>query len=284
MSNQYLILIDKRDEEKFRRFKISQFNSDTKQFLAQHNLEHIWGFHQSQIKNSDWSKLEPNDYVLFTIPKNNFRLAAQVAKKIVDEKLGKSIWPDNLNSKEITHFLLFKTIQEIDLSYVQTVERSDRKLDLIFPGLYVLKNNLEIITTTNTSKPKPSVMPILQNGPAQKELFEVNRFLRDSKKVKKLKNLYSNKCQICNFTFEYNPNQFYSEVHHYDPLKACGDDDIDNMIVVCPNHHAQFDHNVIAIDRDGTSIIDKSGRQIAIISFHEDHKLNSKNIESQLEL
>ena len=78
-------------------------------------------------------------------------------------------------------------------------------------------------------------------------------------------------------------SKFYSEVHHYNPLKKQSDDDYENMIVVCPNHHVKFDYNVIAISRDGTSIINKRGESTGEkIKFHGKHKLDKKNIESQL--
>ena len=54
------------------------------------------------------------------------------------------------------------------------------------------------------------------------------------------------------------------------------------MIVVCPNHHAQFDYNLIAIEIDGKSVIDKYGKKICTITFHKKHSLNLENIVSQL--
>ena len=56
-------------------------------------------------------------------------------------------------------------------------------------------------------------------------------------------------------------------MHHYNPLKAGADDRLDNMIVVCPNHHAEFDHNMIAVDPSGTTIIDRQGKKSATIRF-----------------
>ena len=42
--------------------------------------------------------------------------------------------------------------------------------------------------------------------------------------------------------------EYMSEVHHIRPLgKHDGADIIENMIVVCPNHHAMFDRGAITI-------------------------------------
>ena len=290
MANRYLVLVDSRDKEKFRKFQIGQFNTATKKILDENNLKFIWGFHNSQISDI-WKKIKKNDRVFFSVPKNNFEITSCVAKKLVDKKLGRLFWPHNLDSKEITHFLLFNSLEHIDLLFIQTMSYSTKKVTMFFPGLYELKKNFKTYldksgkkTTNGHSIPKPFVMPRIKHKSVQKETFEVMRFIRDTTIVKKLKTLYKNKCQICGYTFEYKKNQFYCEVHHYNPLKAQADDDIDNMIVVCPNHHAAFDYNFIAISRDGKSVIDRQGNTIAMIHFHKSHKLNIKNIDSQLEI
>ena len=57
------------------------------------------------------------------------------------------------------------------------------------------------------------------------------------------------------------------------------------MIVLCPNHHAEFDFKVKFIDHDGKTIIDRKGKETGeTIKFHKNHKLNAKNIERLLEL
>lgn len=78
----------------------------------------------------------------------------------------------------------------------------------------------------------------------------LNKRLRNSSKVKKLKQIYGNKCQICGQSITLLEQLKYSEVHHIHPLgnEHKGVDDLHNMIVLCPNHHALFDLGVIAID------------------------------------
>lgn len=287
MSNQFFILIDKRNSEKFRQFKIGKFNDKITQFLKKNNHNFIWAFHKSQLTNSIWKQIKKNDIVYFSIPKNNFEINAQISKKIIDKKLGKLMWPDDLNSNQTTHFLLFEKLDNQNISFTKIIDNSEEKIIAPISGIYKIKNSFKLELKSNIISKKPSLpksfsMSSLKNGPAQKNTSEVTRFLRDTSKVKKLKKLYDNKCQICSHTFEYKKNQFYSEVHHYNPLKNNADDDIDNMIVVCPNHHAEFDYNLIAIDVDGKSIIDKSGKKITEIHFHKEHKLSEKNIQSQL--
>lgn len=74
--------------------------------------------------------------------------------------------------------------------------------------------------------------------------------LRNSTKVKKIKKIYDDNCQICNGSLTLLDNFKYSEVHHIQPMgkEHSGPDEHYNMLVLCPNHHKLFDIGVIAID------------------------------------
>ncbi|HOJ12341.1 MAG TPA: HNH endonuclease [Clostridiales bacterium] len=93
--------------------------------------------------------------------------------------------------------------------------------------------------------------------------------------VKYLKNLYENKCQICAESIEISNNQFLCEVHHIIPLGIHnGADVLENMIVLCPNHHAMFDRGAITIDLD----------KKIVIHFNKSDPLNNKPIELKHEI
>ena len=62
-----------------------------------------------------------------------------------------------------------------------------------------------------------------------------------------------------------------------------GDDDFDNMLVLCPTHHAEFDYNVIRISRDGKNIVDKNEYIIKELTYIDGHTTAQKNIDQQLE-
>lgn len=54
-----------------------------------------------------------------------------------------------------------------------------------------------------------------------------------------LQELYGGKCQICSFTFQKRDGEPYFEVHHLDPHLGHHPT---NLLVLCPNCHAQFEH------------------------------------------
>lgn len=84
----------------------------------------------------------------------------------------------------------------------------------------------------------------------------VDRRLRDHRLVEEIKERYSNKCQICRDHRLKDRNVGYSEVHHIQPLGRphLGADVKKNMIVLCPNHHSDFDNGVVSIDPDSREI------------------------------
>jgi len=67
----------------------------------------------------------------------------------------------------------------------------------------------------------------------------------------KLKALYDHRCMACEtkLLMGLSPDRFYAEAAHIRPLGKphSGPDTPANMIVLCPNHHLQFDRGVISI-------------------------------------
>jgi len=57
-----------------------------------------------------------------------------------------------------------------------------------------------------------------------------------------LRELHEGKCQICSFTFEKRNGEPYFEIHHLDPKVGHHPT---NLLVVCPNCHAQLEHATV---------------------------------------
>ncbi len=58
-----------------------------------------------------------------------------------------------------------------------------------------------------------------------------------------LRELHGGKCQLCSFTFEKRNGEPYFEVHHLDPEIGHHPS---NLLLVCPNCHAQLEHATVA--------------------------------------
>jgi len=116
----------------------------------------------------------------------------------------------------------------------------------------------------------------------RRKIVPISRIVRDTVKSMKMKIFYEYRCQVCNYRVDSGSN-YYSEVHHLWPLGEGGPDTSDNMLVLCPNHHVEFDYGVIGIDpADGLSVINKSKNIIGKLTFKEGHRLKIEYVEFQL--
>ncbi|WP_340002069.1 HNH endonuclease [Oceanobacillus sp. FSL K6-0127] len=79
--------------------------------------------------------------------------------------------------------------------------------------------------------------------------FLTSRRKRDTTRVRALKRMYKNCCQVCGEPLVDINGIGYSEVNHIQPLsKHNGVDREENMIVLCPNHHTMMDMGIITIN------------------------------------
>lgn len=117
------------------------------------------------------------------------------------------------------------------------------------------------------------------NDPPSNTAQVVNRTIRDSAKVKRIKDKYKNECQVCGYIIQVASDYRYSEVHHLHQLKDGGNDDYNNMLVLCPTHHVEFDYAIIGVSGDGRNVVDRNGGMKALTML-EGHTLDPKNIES----
>lgn len=116
------------------------------------------------------------------------------------------------------------------------------------------------------------------NVKTSKVIYSKNR---SNELVSYLKNLYKNRCQLCNERIEIGLNENYSEVHHIQPLnKHDGPDIIENMIVLCPNHHVMFDYGAITIDLNSQTVQHfKPSNPINKTKFTLKHTINKQFLD-----
>jgi len=287
MPNQFLLIIKKADEEKFRLFKIPKYNKQSNEILIKNDSKYVWGFHKGTISDKIWNKIKKNDKIYLTIEEENFRISGNVAKKRKNTKYGEIIYPNAIDKKQINFFLFFEKLDICNFSYHELINESITP-KRFHQGIFEVKQKS---TPKKLKKTKVNKLLIEKTlGIAEKRQRSSQVVTRNQTNVKNLKKLYNNQCQIeqCNFKLDYEKNgkiEQFSHVHHYNPISKSLIDSLDNMIVFCPNHHAEFDFKVKLIDHDGKTIIDRKGKETGeTIKFHKNHKLNAKNIESLLEL
>ena len=286
MPNQFLLIIKKTDEGKFSWFKNKRYNKQTSEILKKNDSKHVWGLHKGVTNDAVWNKIKKNDKIYLTVEKETFKISGILSKKRKNLKYGELIYPESSDRKQINYFLFFDKLDSCREPF-EVLKKKSKSRIFSNEGIFEIK---EESTHKRITKIKVKKLPIEKTiVKAEKRRRKASQILtRNSTKVKKLKEFYNNECQIeqCNFKLNYEKNgkiKQYSHVHHYNQLSKSLIDSLDNMIVLCPNHHAEFDFGVKLIHYDGKTIIDRKGKETGeTIKFRKGHKLHIKNIESLL--
>ena len=80
---------------------------------------------------------------------------------------------------------------------------------------------------------------------------------RDTQLIKSLKEFYNFQCQFtgCGVRIPKLDGGFYIEVAHIKPVSKGGQSVLGNLIVLCPNHHKEFDYGAVDIATQTTEIV-----------------------------
>ncbi|KAB1194703.1 HNH endonuclease [Haloferax sp. MBLA0076] len=110
-----------------------------------------------------------------------------------------------------------------------------------------------------------------------------SRIIRNTKLTSALKERYSHTCQVCGDRRRRNVDDGYAEAHHLKPLgRPHGGPDVEaNVLVLCPDHHADFDYGMLAIDPDSKTIAHAYDRDIdgASLYVRDDHEVDEQYLE-----
>jgi predicted restriction endonuclease len=93
------------------------------------------------------------------------------------------------------------------------------------------------------------------------------RFTRDRTTVAKLKILREFRCQICCTRIVKKDGDFYAEGAHIEPKRTGSQETPDNIIIMCPNHHKEF-------DLGKREIIEHNSEYIRFIMHGKDYRIS----------
>lgn len=115
--------------------------------------------------------------------------------------------------------------------------------------------------------------------PASRRRANIARIVRDARLVAEVKWLHGDRCQVCDLQL---PIRFanYSEAAHIRGLGRPhnGPDKLENLLVLCPNHHVQFDRLAIYIRRDGTVRSTSDDSRVGDLRRHPDHFISEAHL------
>lgn len=109
------------------------------------------------------------------------------------------------------------------------------------------------------------------------------RIVRNTPMVRALKRRYGFACQVCGERRRRRPDEGYAEGHHVRPLGRPheGSDAEGNLLVLCPNHHADFDYGTIAVDPESYAVAHAYDDAVdgTTLSVRADHALDSAALD-----
>ena len=118
------------------------------------------------------------------------------------------------------------------------------------------------------SPPTPSAYDL--GEPNERSEQTIYRVLRDTVLARQVKKLHDYECQICGSTLTLPDGTRYAEAHHIRPLGRPhnGPDLLQNIVCVCPNHHAELDYGVRAIDISLLKFVMGHELDLAFVRYH----------------
>ncbi|MGI5479796.1 HNH endonuclease [Streptomyces lavendofoliae] len=115
--------------------------------------------------------------------------------------------------------------------------------------------------------------------PTTRRTVASSRIVRDSDVAAKAKKLHGDRCQVCGLQL---PTRFgtYSEAAHIRGLGRPhnGPDELSNLLVLCPNHHVQFDTLAIYVDPDGSVRMTADGSRMGELRQHSAHRISAAHL------
>lgn len=107
-----------------------------------------------------------------------------------------------------------------------------------------------------------------------------SRRIRDTALTRKVKELYSHSCQVCETSVPGFGNREYAEGAHVKPLGRphLGADALSNILCLCPNHHTQLDIGGMVILDDFTVAKTNDLARFAELQFRKDHRVDVENV------
>jgi hypothetical protein len=182
--------------------------------------------------------------VTLSNPKDEPHFILDRAKKGLTAKRVNVSW-DILNREPIIHLDQLKQRPFPNQNWVfqsSGVEIRDELSNALLSELQIFSKKFHINFPPSVDIEEPS-------GP-ERVLQKIFRIIRSTPLAQKVKALHNFKCQICGESLNLGNGVYYAEAHHLWPLGAPhnGPDIEENIICVCPNHHALLDYGAIQLE------------------------------------
>ena len=222
-------------------------------------------------KRMKWKGFENNELNSNIVAKKELSLLFPIPLKSAIYSQGKRLVPQanfTYKDEKIAEKIILDEIKELKKSGIKLEDY--KKLIKLYEFVTGNEYSEEKIKDDN-EKEQEELLPIVKNlqrteiikelsgvTPQIPELVEFNgkQYKRNNKSIVELKILRDFKCQICQTTILKKDGSFYIEAAHITAKKHKGPETPDNILILCPNHHREFDFgNKKIIERTKEKII-----------------------------
>ena len=214
-------------------------------------------------KNVYWTniKAERDFSILFPLPlddnnykkKSSDRMVGRIGFTYKDETFAEQILFDELtelskagtNEKDFNKLLSvyeYYTGKKFKLTFVSNDEKEQNELEKFFKKT---KSKADILNDLEN----------LQDSDSEEIIVNHKTYKRDNKTIAQIKILRDFKCQICSTTIIKKDGSKYVEAAHIKAKHLKGRETLDNILILCPNHHKEFDYGHRIIKQHSTDKI-----------------------------
>ncbi len=142
------------------------------------------------------------------------------------------------------HFTYYESIRNVTRHKIRAIYAKYRTYILIDPIIQDDLNEQEEIIYKYKTKSREQLLAELSSiyqGDDRKIEKKHNEYKRINKAIGIIKILRNFKCQICNSFILKKNGEYYIEAAHIIPKNKKGKETLGNIILLCPNHHKEFD-------------------------------------------
>lgn len=273
----------------------------------------MWG--ATEGSKPQWEYLSRGDLLLFYVGDGFYQYAARVVGKQENVELAEALWSNRDSSHggydptDPWKYLMYLNqpvevqIQGAEIHgfaghkinypprFLKVNEQAHQAIREEFGsvGEYIRARRVDVTDTSDNSPDDADDSSRGENSlphdtsPPERRERGGTRIVRDSEMIRELKHRYDHQCQVCGDQRHRGASAPYAEGHHLHPLgdDPPGPDAKRNVLVLCPNHHADFDYGSIRVDPDTLEIhhLYEDSVDGETLRVDPDHDLRRRHVE-----
>jgi len=209
-------------------------------------------------KKTKWKGFETNELISNIVAQKKCSLLFPIALDAEKYSKGKRLVPQvgyTYKEIDIAEKIICDEIEELQKAGIKIGEyKKLRNIYKLITGREYpeyttyedidLKEQEELIPPLKETQNKEQIIQELKEVNPQTPTmveFKGKQYKRDNKSISQLKILRDFKCQICGTRILKKDREFYIEAAHIVEKHHKGPETPDNILILCPNHHKEFD-------------------------------------------